>query len=254
MILVDRATVVYSATDLSAASAREWALMRRLDWMLGRIAEPPRVEDDMLKRTGRMGDLHELRVLDELRATKTVVEIQRPDFGSIEAALEQTLDALTAGVDFVFQGAFFDGRFLGYADFIMLGGDGRYHVYDTKLARKAKITALLQLAAYSDQLTKLGFEVGEQVHLWLGTGELSTHELSHILPVYRKRRARLQEIVDGRIADSAATEWGGCPLHRLRALRRLRRTGSIPPRRAAGCPDAPDSAREAQRGRHHDDR
>jgi predicted RecB family nuclease len=208
MILVDGATVVYSATDLSAASACEWALMRRLDWMLGRIAEPPRVEDDMLKRTGRLGDAHERRVLEELKVSKTVVEIERPEFGSIEVALEQTVDALTTGVDVVFQGAFFDGRFLGYADFIMLGNDGRYEVYDTKLARKAKITALLQLAAYSEQLTKLGFEVGEQVHLWLGTGELSTHKLSDILPVYRKRRARLQEIVDGRVADHAATEWG----------------------------------------------
>ena len=97
MILVDGATVVYSATDLSAASACEWAVMRRLDWMLGRIAEPLRVEDDMLKRTGKLGDAHERRVLEELKATKTVVEIDRPDFGSIDVALERTLDALTAG-------------------------------------------------------------------------------------------------------------------------------------------------------------
>ena len=208
MILVDGATVVYSATDLSAASACEWSLMRRLDWMLGRVTEPPKVEDDMLTRTGKLGDAHEHRVLEELKLTRTVVEIERPDFKSIEVALKQTHDALTAGVDVVFQGAFFDGRFLGYADFIMLGNDGRYEVYDTKLARKAKITALLQLAAYSDQLTNLGFDVGAHVHLWLGTGELSTHKLSDILPVYRKRRARLQEIVDGRLADHAATEWG----------------------------------------------
>jgi uncharacterized protein len=59
MILADAATVVYSATDLTAASACEWALMRRLDWMLGRAEEPPRVEDDMLKRTGPLGDAHE---------------------------------------------------------------------------------------------------------------------------------------------------------------------------------------------------
>lgn len=208
MILVDGTTVVYSATDISAAAGCEWALMRHLDWKLGRIAEPPRVEDDMLKRAGSLGDAHERRALEEVKSSKTVVEIARPDFASIEVACRQTLDALTADAEVVFQGAFFDGRFLGYADFIMLGDDGRYEVYDTKLARKAKITALLQLAAYSDQLTKRGFEVGEQVHLWLGTGELSSHNLSDILPVYRKRRARLQKILDGRVADHAATEWG----------------------------------------------
>ncbi|MCU1402632.1 MAG: helicase, partial [Microbacteriaceae bacterium] len=186
----------------------EWALMRRLDWMLGRADEPPKVEDDMLKRTGLLGDVHEKRVLAELKATRTVVEIERPSFDQIDVATRQTDDALRSGVDVVFQAAFFDGRFLGYADFIIRGDDGLYEVYDTKLARKAKITALLQLAAYSDQLTRLGFETGERVHLWLGTGELSSHELRDILPVYRKRRARLQEIIDGRLADPAATEWG----------------------------------------------
>jgi hypothetical protein len=48
--------------------------MRRLDWMLGRADEPPRVEDDMLKRTGLLGDVHEKRVLAEQRTTRTVVE------------------------------------------------------------------------------------------------------------------------------------------------------------------------------------
>ncbi|MCU1476568.1 MAG: helicase [Subtercola sp.] len=202
MILADATTVVYSATDLAAASTCEWALMRRLDWMLGRAPEPPTVEDDMLIRTGLLGDAHEKRVLDELKRSRKVVEIERPSFDDIESAAKQTLDALRDdSVDVVYQAAFFDGRFLGYADFIMRGDDGRFEVYDTKLARKAKITALLQLAAYSDQLTKLGIPIGEQVSLWLGTGELSTHKLSDILPVYRKRRARLQEIIDGRIAD-----------------------------------------------------
>jgi predicted RecB family nuclease len=131
MILADAATVVYSATDLTAASACEWALMRRLDWMLGRADEPPRVEDDMLKRTGLLGDVHEKRVLAELKTTRTVVEIERPSFDQIDVATRQTDDALRSGVDVVFQAAFFDGRFLGYADFIIRGNilngnDGRY--------------------------------------------------------------------------------------------------------------------------------
>src|ERR1700712_5447535 len=170
MILADATTVVYSATDLAAASVCEWALIRRLDWMLGRTSEPPKVEDDMLKRTGLLGDAHEKRVLDELKRIRTVVEIERPSFADIDVAVVQTIDALhDDSIDVVFQAAFFDGRFLGYADFIMRGADGRFEVYDTKLARKAKITALLQLAAYSDQLMRLGIPIGENVHLWLGT-------------------------------------------------------------------------------------
>ena len=211
MILADATTVVYSATDLAAASGCEWALMRRLDWMLGRAPEPPKVEDDMLIRTGLLGDAHEKRVLDELMRTRTVAQIERPSFTEVDVAVTQTIEALhDESVEVVFQAAFFDSRFLGYADFIIRGDDGRFEVYDTKLARKAKITALLQLAAYSDQLLRLGIPIGENVHLWLGTGELSTHKLSDIMPVYYKRRARLQEIVDARIAaePAIATPWG----------------------------------------------
>jgi predicted RecB family nuclease len=214
VIVFDPATVVYSASDLTAASTCEWAVMRKLDARLGRIDAVVEVEDDMLKRTGALGDAHELRTLNELRATRRVVEIERPEsVHDIQQAADATTLAFSEGADVVFQAAFFDGRFLGYADFIIRIGDdadGRpeYEVYDTKLARRAKITALLQLAAYSEQLQLLGVSTGERVHLILGTGETSSHRLDDILPVYRKRRARLEAIIDERLADSEPTFWG----------------------------------------------
>ncbi|PJJ63116.1 TM0106 family RecB-like putative nuclease [Compostimonas suwonensis] len=200
--------VVYSASDLVAASRCEWAVVRRLDARLGRIEQPPTAEDDMLARTGALGDAHERRMLERLRETCDVVEIERPQLDEITTATEATTAALAEGAGVVFQGAFFDGRFLGYADFLIRGGDGRYEVYDTKLARSAKITALLQLAAYAEQLQALGVPTGEQVHLVLGDGRTSTHRLRDILPVYRRRRARLERILDERLADDAASEWG----------------------------------------------
>jgi predicted RecB family nuclease len=164
-------------------------------------------------------------MLERLRATRQVVEIERPAFGEIESAVKLSEEALRSGAEVVFQAAFFDGRFLGYADFIIraggdAGGDaggagegnsqagGAYEVYDTKLARKAKITALLQLAAYGDQLQRMGIPTGDNVHLLLGDGRTSTHRLRDILPVYRKRRARLERLIDERVADPAPTEWG----------------------------------------------
>ncbi|MCU1558142.1 MAG: helicase, partial [Microbacteriaceae bacterium] len=208
MFLLDPATVVYSASDLSAASSCEWALMRKLDAKLGRIPAPTTVADDMLERTARLGDVHELRFLEQLRRTRLVVEIERPEIERIAIAVEQSESAFADGAEVVYQAAFFDGRFLGYADFIMRDADGRYEVYDTKLARHAKITALLQLAAYSEQLQRLGIPVGESVHLVLGDQNTSSHRLRDILPVYRKRRARLEQIVDERVADRNPTEWG----------------------------------------------
>jgi uncharacterized protein len=213
MFLLDD-TVVYSASDLTAAASCEWALMRKLDAKLGRIDAVIEAEDDMLRRTATLGDLHELATLEQLRAAGGVVEIERPPIDGVAFAAEQTLEALRSGAAVVFQGAFFDGRFLGYSDFLVRddggaeGDEPAYSVYDTKLARKAKITALLQLAAYADQLQQNGIPTSETVHLILGTGKTTSHRLRDILPVYRRRRARLQQLIDERVADAQATEWG----------------------------------------------
>lgn len=208
MFLLDNKTVVFSASDLSAAASCEWSLMRSLDARLGRIEAVVAPPDDMLERTARLGDAHELRMLEELRATRQVVEIARPAVAEISVATEQTTAAFHSAAEVVFQAAFFDGQFLGYADFIIRNDNGEYEVYDTKLARHAKITALLQLAAYSDQLQRSGIPIGESVHLLLGDRSTSTHQLRDILPVYRRRRARLEQLIGGRVADSMATEWG----------------------------------------------
>ena len=209
MFLNSDGIIVYSASDLSAAAVCEWAALRRLDARLGRVVlaeEPP---DDMLERTARLGDSHELRYLEKLRAHAPVVEIARPaNSADPSAAIAETSRALESAAPVIFQAAFFDGRFLGYADFLLVGPDGRYEVYDTKLARRAKITALLQLAAYSEQLGALGYATGPLVHLILGDESTSSHRLIDILPVYRKRRARLEHIVDERQRDDHAVEWG----------------------------------------------
>ena len=206
MFLLDD-TVIYSASDLTAAASCEWALMRRLDAKLGRITAVEQPVDEMLERAGKLGTVHELATLESLKKTREVVEFS-PVFGNQVTDAAETESALRAGADVLFQATFFDGRLLGYADFIMRSPDGSYEVYDTKLARKAKITALLQLAAYSDQLHLLGIPTGPEVHLLLGDGRTSTHALRDILPVYRKRRVRLQHIIDERQMDVAATEWG----------------------------------------------
>ncbi len=85
-----------------------------------------------------------------------------------------------------------------------------YDVYDTKLARSAKITALLQLAAYADQLQRLGIPVGDRVYLILGNGETSEHRLDDILPVFRDRVARLIASIQARVddPDDAPLPWG----------------------------------------------
>lgn len=212
MYLVD-GTVVTSASDLKKASECEFAFLRELDVKLGRdtLFEP--VADPMLERAGRLGDEHEHRVLESYRERfgAGVVEIERPDLrdaDQVAAAVAATLAAFEAGAPVVFQATFVDDGFVGFADFIVRQPDGRYLVQDSKLARRARVTALLQLAAYAAQLDRLGIPRADTVELLLGDGTTSTHRLDDIEPVYRLRRARLEQIVAERVAADGPVAWG----------------------------------------------
>ena len=212
MYLVD-GTVVTSASDLKKASECEFAFLRELDVKLGRdtLFEP--VADAMLERSGRMGDEHEHRVLEAYRAElgSAVVEIERPDVrdaAAVQAAVEATQAAFAAGAPVVFQATFADEGFIGFADFIVRQPDGRYLVQDSKLARRARVTALLQLAAYAEQLQRVGVPGADTVELLLGDGSTSVHRLDDIAPVYRLRRARLEQLVAERLADDGPVAWG----------------------------------------------
>ncbi|GAB2555505.1 TM0106 family RecB-like putative nuclease [Leucobacter ruminantium] len=235
--------IMTSASDLTAASACEFAFLRRADAKLGRDVEVPPDDDPMLARAARLGDAHEERVLTAYRdalgegfagAPGGVVEIARCDPRD-ELALArlaaQTVAALRGGADVVFQATFFEPSqrpaapgsdepeigFLGFADFLARTEDGAYEVQDTKLARRAKVTALMQLAAYAEQLERVGAPVAGEAVLILGDGARSRHRIADIAPVFRARRSRLHRLLlerfaaagaDGRRESAAPIAWG----------------------------------------------
>lgn len=212
--------VVYSASDLTLGATCEYALLRSLDYKLKRV-EDARLSDAMLDRTATLGNAHEEAWLEGYRKEfgpwdpqtgHGVYEVTRPeakvyqDRGVLGAKHAETLDALRAGADVVFQGGFFDGRFHGWSDFLVKEDDA-YTVYDTKLARHAKVTAVLQLAAYGDQLLRAGIPVASSVRLILGDHSKTDHSLRDVLPVYRHRRARVEAILDAHVAADAPARW-----------------------------------------------
>ncbi|MEE1622297.1 TM0106 family RecB-like putative nuclease [Zafaria sp. Z1313] len=216
-------SVILSASDLAIASECEFAALYRLDVLLKRRSKPDFPEDEMLKRAAALGDAHEQKVLagfreqygtwDADRGTG-VREIERPEGGpsaamhaTLTAAREETLGVLRTGADVVFQAVFFDGAFLGYADFIVRQPDGRYAVWDSKLARHAKTTALLQLAAYGDQLLAEGLEPADEAVLVLGDLSRSVHPMPDLLPVFRERRDRLVALVEAHRASGNVVDW-----------------------------------------------
>ncbi|KAA0079547.1 TM0106 family RecB-like putative nuclease [Mycolicibacterium sp. P9-64] len=201
--------VIYSASDLAAAARCEYALLRAFDAKLGR---GPKVsmEDELLARTATLGDEHERRQLDDLRTEfgGDVTIIGRPPYtdAGLRAASDQTMRAVERRSPVIYQAAMYDGRFAGFADFLVLEGD-RYRLRDTKLARSVKVEALLQLAAYADTLARHGVPVADEVELVLGDGAVASYRVEELLPVYLPRRAALQRLLDGHLAGGAAVSW-----------------------------------------------
>jgi len=208
-VFVDGGNVLYSASDLAAAARCEYALLRAFDAKLG-WGPPVDTEDQLLARTSALGDEHEHRRLEELRGQfgDEITVIGRPTYtaGGLSAAAAHTLRAVTDRAPVVYQAAMFDGRFLGFADFLILD-DHRYRVADTKLALSAKVEALLQLAAYADTLTQAGVPVHDEAELILGNGTAVRYRLDEIIPVYRPRRAELQRLLDAHFAAGAPVRW-----------------------------------------------
>ncbi|WP_284977562.1 TM0106 family RecB-like putative nuclease [Arthrobacter sp. fls2-241-R2A-200] len=212
--------LVFSASDLVIAATCEYQLLRKLDEKLGRSARPDFPADAMLERTSRLGDVHEHRVLDEFvdtfgawnpvtgRGVYDVVPAEAMDRATLAAKHAESIEALRSGADVVFQAAFFDGRFHGRSDFLVKRHGGHYAVYDTKLARHAKVTALLQLAAYGDQLLQAGITPDPTLTLVLGNRVNSDHPLSQILPVFKERRERFLGMTAMHISGSGPVEWG----------------------------------------------
>lgn len=221
--------LVFSASDLVTAASCEYQLLRKLDEKLGRSPKASFEEDEMLRHAAVLGDLHEHRVLDRFveefghwdpaagRGVYDVVPAEAMDRATLLAKHRESIDALRSGADVVFQAAFFDGQFHGRSDFLVRQADGSYAVFDTKLARHAKVTALLQLAAYGDQLLKAAIAPDPAVTLVLGaTVPLpgggfdyvrSHHKLLEILPVFRERRDRFLALTSSHLAQPGPVRW-----------------------------------------------
>lgn len=210
--------VIWSASDLKAAAECEFAWCRAIDAKLGRVPAVEEPEDATLARAARLGDVHEQNVLaryiDELGSARVhrIEKVSSVDAQALADAVDETVRALQSDAVVVFQAAFATPEFVGFADFLKRDDDGRWRVQDSKLARKARVTALMQLAAYVDQLDRLGIPRSDEVDLILGDGSISTHAVDDLLPLFQVRRARLRALIaDRRIDDpssDSALAWG----------------------------------------------
>ena len=155
--------LIVSATDLTRFLACRHLTSLDLAVALGERPQPERA-DEALEVLFRRGLEHERAYLERLRGSGLdVVEIalEGNDRRTLERAERATADAMAGGADVIYQATFFDGCWRGHADFLLKRTDrpGRwgwsYDVADTKLARRLKVAALLQMATYGARLGEL---------------------------------------------------------------------------------------------------
>jgi len=189
-------TLLLSPSDLSSFLACEHLTTLEL-----RGTPRPEHVDPQVELIRRKGEEHERGYLEQLRADgRRIVEIRLD--ANWAAAADATAGALRGGADVVYQGVFSDGRWRGIADFLLRQPDGSYEALDTKLARSAKPSHILQLCFYSDALRRLLGQRPARIHVLLGSGELATYRPEEFGAYYRHVRTRLERFV----AAPAATE------------------------------------------------
>ncbi|WP_109474170.1 TM0106 family RecB-like putative nuclease [Ornithinimicrobium cavernae] len=158
--------------------------------------------DEQVQMIFDKGLAHERGYLAELRARGlSVVEV--PDRGSVAEREAATVQAMYAGAQVIYQAAFGDDTWVGYADFLLRVdrpsrlGDWSYDVADTKLARHLQTAALLQMASYAQHLERIQGVAPEQLVVVTGDGAENPWRLVDVESYARRTRERLEGFVAG---------------------------------------------------------
>ncbi|MCZ2820967.1 TM0106 family RecB-like putative nuclease [Modestobacter sp. VKM Ac-2977] len=215
--------LVVSASDLTGFIECEHLTRLSLEVARGSRSRPPAV-DPMTELVAAHGMAHEERHVQRLRDRGlSVVEVTGPsgkDAAGLRRAQDETLAAMRAGADVVYQATFFDGTWRGHADFLLKRTDRvsdlgawAYDVADTKLARRIKVPALLQMALYGDLLAGLQGVPPELLTVVTGDQQELVFRYSDAEAYTRAARTRfLSRLADGELAPPYPNaHCGVCP-------------------------------------------
>ena len=197
LVEIIKDSLTYSATDLVGFLECQHLTGLERAALSGHLERPERT-DPVLDRIAQRGQLHEQRFLesllsDGLQTVELELDHGLPRSERLAKGRDETLRAMQIGVDVIYQAVLFDGRRLGLADFLQrvehpsVLGDWSYEVWDTKLARHAKASAVLQLCLYSDLLGEYQGQAPSEMHLALGgvRGETISFRVADYAAYYR---------------------------------------------------------------------
>ena len=164
----------------------------------GELERRPLTPDEQL--VVRKGQDHERAYLAKLRAEgKDVVSVRgRPDAEGRRQAAAETIALLERGVEIVHNAHFvdLDEGWSGVADFLLRVpgpsrlGDWHYEVADTKLARSAKVSTIVQLCVYGELLERIQGVAPKWMYAILGDGSTNSFLCADYDAYYRRLKGR----------------------------------------------------------------
>src|SRR6185312_10180622 len=190
---------VFSASDLNDFLECDHLVELQRRVALGELVRPD--PDPATALLARKGDEHERRHLERLQAqtgSDVVVFSANGDRSAAawRAAEAQTLAAMERGSRIIYQATFFDGTFLGRADFLRRVERAcarwawSYEAIDTKLALNPKPYYLVQLCNYSEHIARLQGSMPQEMHVVLGSGEERSFRVDDFAAYYRNLKTR----------------------------------------------------------------
>jgi uncharacterized protein len=162
----------------------------------------------MGKLVQEAGLQHEESYREKLAIDGTLVEISSD--GSLADRAKSTIAAMESGASAIFQAAFLQAPWHGFADFLIrveeasdLGG-WSYEPVDTKLARSAKANHIVQLGLYAQMIGEIQGRMPRRVHVELGDGRRESFRLVDFGKVLSVAIARYTDFVEAGAKDTTA--------------------------------------------------
>ena len=191
------------------------------------IPDKPSDELTLIANTGNQREKAYLKQLKE--SGRDVCEILRN-----RQAHDLTLETISSRREIIFQGDLKADQFAGCSDFLVLGADGLYEVWDTKLARKVKPYFLIQLCCYAEMLEIIQGRRPEYVCVVLGDNAtrstfrdvIGVQSLTHVLhrPTTLRRTQKFPEAASRRMvlpSSASATSFFRRAFSRSSCFRRF---------------------------------
>jgi predicted RecB family nuclease len=190
----------FSATDIANFLACHHLLTLDRAEEAGEI-QKPFFYDPGVELLQKLGLQHEQAYLRYLTDDLGLQVVHIPSDVAWAEAVSRTISAIRDGADAVYQATFQDGIWRGRSDFLIRVdrpsalGDFSYEVVETKLARAAKVRAILQLCFYSELLAKIQGIPPEWMHVVLGgSTEPERFLVAHYAGYFRKVRRDFESV------------------------------------------------------------